>query len=301
MAISQIGMLIKRRRTELGLTQEELADGICAVTTLSRIENGERMPTQNHLEILLQRIGYSDLMLQSYVNENEFLAHDLKFKIRQAYILGDNQLARELFVQLEQLLSSPKDIDKQFLLLWKVLLYPENYSNEARTLQLEEAICLTQPNYKRGKVPYLLSYEEIILLNNLATAYAKCGQRELSIEMLYRIVAYYDAHVVNMEESLRTQPLTLYNLSKSLGLEQRYDECIEICDRGIRLAQRSWRMQMFAQTLYNKAWALVRRNQEGDLAEAKEAAQNAQNVAAAFGMNLIAEHCRRFMEEHKLL
>ncbi|MBP3729639.1 MAG: helix-turn-helix transcriptional regulator [Lachnospiraceae bacterium] len=38
MPISKVGYLIKRRREELGYTQEELADGICAVTTLSRIE-----------------------------------------------------------------------------------------------------------------------------------------------------------------------------------------------------------------------------------------------------------------------
>ena len=61
---------------------KELADGICAVTTLSGTENGERMPRQNHPEMLLQRIGYSDMMLRSYVDEKEFLAHELKFKIR---------------------------------------------------------------------------------------------------------------------------------------------------------------------------------------------------------------------------
>ena len=90
MAISQIGAVIRRRRVELGLSQEDLADGVCSVTTLSRIENGERMPTQNHLEILLQRIGYSDMMVQSYLSEEDFLAHDLKFKIRQAFIENDS-------------------------------------------------------------------------------------------------------------------------------------------------------------------------------------------------------------------
>ena len=99
MAISQIGMIIRRRRMELGLSQEDLADGICAVTTLSRIENGERMPTQTHLEILLQRIGYSDMMLQSYVDEEDFVAHEMKFKIREAYIENDATKAQELLQQ----------------------------------------------------------------------------------------------------------------------------------------------------------------------------------------------------------
>ena len=63
--ILQFGLIIKRRREELGYTQEELADGICSVPTLSRIENGERMPTKEHFEMLLQRLGYSDTTLNA--------------------------------------------------------------------------------------------------------------------------------------------------------------------------------------------------------------------------------------------
>ena len=52
--------LIYQQIEALGLTQEDLADGICSVTTLSRIENGERLPDKQHSEMLLQRLGYSD-------------------------------------------------------------------------------------------------------------------------------------------------------------------------------------------------------------------------------------------------
>ena len=60
MSIFLLGPLIKQKREELGLTQEDLADGICSVPTLSRIENGERLPDKQHSEMLLQRLGYSD-------------------------------------------------------------------------------------------------------------------------------------------------------------------------------------------------------------------------------------------------
>lgn len=46
MAVFQLGPIIRNRRNVLGLSQEDLADGICSVPTLSRIENGERMPTK---------------------------------------------------------------------------------------------------------------------------------------------------------------------------------------------------------------------------------------------------------------
>ncbi len=297
MAVSQIGMIIRRRRIELGLSQEDLADGICAVTTLSRIENGERMPTQNHLEILLQRIGYSDMMLQSYVDENDFFAHELKFKIRQAYIENDATKARELLQQFEALVTKPSKVDEQFILLQKIWLYPERYSNEERLEELERAIRLTHPKYKQGYVPFLLSYEEIILLNNIAICEAKGGQRRDAIDILYGICNYYDTHIVNAEEALRTKPMTLYNLSKMLGLENRFDECIRVCELGIELAQKTGRCKEFSHMLYNKAWALMKRGQQEDIAISKTFAQRALNVAVAFEDDLFARHCERFIAE----
>ena len=35
-----LGEYIKQRRLDLGLTQEQLCDGICEPVTLSRLENG---------------------------------------------------------------------------------------------------------------------------------------------------------------------------------------------------------------------------------------------------------------------
>ncbi len=301
MAISQIGMIIRRRRMELGLSQEDLADGICAVTTLSRIENGERMPTQNHLEILLQRIGYSDMMLQSYVDESDFVAHEMKFKIRQAYIENDATKAQELLQQFEALVTKPSAVDEQFIMLHNVLLYPQRYSKEERLQEMEKAICLTYPKYKHGHFPFLLSYEEIVLLNNIAISQARSGRRKEAIDILYSIVDYYDTHIVNAEEALRTQVMTFYNLSKYLGMENRFEECIAICESGITLAQKTGRCQAFAQTLYNKAWALVKRGRKEDIDEAKKLAKHALNVADAMGYADFAAHCNAFIEQNALM
>lgn len=39
-----LGEYIKQRRLDLGLTQEQLCDGICEPVTLSRLENGKQTP-----------------------------------------------------------------------------------------------------------------------------------------------------------------------------------------------------------------------------------------------------------------
>lgn len=106
MAVFQLGPILKARREELGLSQEDLADGICAVPTLSRIENGERLPTKNHFEMLMQRLGYSAMSMDFFTDKQDFLIHELKFKTRQAYIDKKYPLARKLLDELEDMLEN---------------------------------------------------------------------------------------------------------------------------------------------------------------------------------------------------
>lgn len=45
-----IGEIIRQKRTELGLKQCQLCEGICEPTTMSRIESGKQMPGLNTLK-----------------------------------------------------------------------------------------------------------------------------------------------------------------------------------------------------------------------------------------------------------
>ena len=48
-----IGEAIRQRRLALGLTQEELCEGLCEPATLSRIENGRQAPSRSRANALL--------------------------------------------------------------------------------------------------------------------------------------------------------------------------------------------------------------------------------------------------------
>lgn len=299
-AIFKLGFIIRKRREELGLSQEDLADGICAVPTLSRIENGERLPTKNHLEMLLQRLGYSDAFLDSFVDEEEYAIHELKFRIRQTYISKDFNYARKLLNEYEQIIAERKSnkINNQFLMLYKVLLYFDEYDNRQKLAKFEDAIRLTYPKYKKNKIPHVLSYEEIILLNGIANCHAINDDRITAIGILYALKQYHENRIVNTEEALRTQPLVLYNLSKNLGLEKRYDECIEVCALGIRIAKTNGRCSLLGKTLFNLAWALIQRDFPEDRENAKKYAKQALYMAVVMEQNESAELYRKFIAEN---
>ena len=294
MAVFQLGPIIKNRREELHLSQEDLADGICSVPTLSRIENGERMPTKNHFEMLMQRLGYSAISLDYFTDKQDFLIHELKFKIRHAYIEEQFPLAKNLLATLEVTLYDPTPTDKQFVLLYRTLLEQTQIPNEMRLSDLESALLLTCPKYKNNQIPRVLSYEEIIILNNVAICYDVLGQQERAIFILSALKDYYNYHIVNSEEALRTQIMVLYNLSKYLGLSEKYDECIETCDEGIQIARNSGRCMHLGKLLFNRAWALLQRDGPNDGNSAK------QTLKQAFGaaLSMDNQHEMKFFRQY---
>lgn len=294
MAVFQLGPIIKNRREELGLTQEDLADGICSVPTLSRIENGERMPTKDHFEMLMQRLGYSAMSLDYFTDRQDFRVYELKFKIRQDYVSGDCSLANKHLKELENIQDDPTKIDRQFVLLHEILINEANYTNAERMERLEAAIQLTCPKYKSGFIPQILSYDEIILLNNIAICYHAEGDSTQAIGILTSLKDYFDHHVISAEEALRTQPMILYNLSKYLGLSGRYDECIEICDLGIRIARTTGRCPLLGETLFNRAWALIQRNRVGDREVAEKTLRDAIYFSCAIDNQQIMEIMQDF-------
>lgn len=282
MAVYELGLAIKARREQLGYSQEDLAYGICAVSTLSRIENGTHYPKNGCIERILERLGYSAMQLNVLGTSEHLELHEAKVQLRQAVIDADYTAAREYYDALEHKTKKPNCFDKQFLVMYRAILGRGKISATEELALLEEAIQLTCPKYKTKGIPKLLSYDEIIVLNNLAICYGRMENRSRAIEILSAIQQFYDRLAVYREEALRTQPMILYNLSKYLGLEGRYDECIAICDLGIQVARKSGRCTAIVLTLYNRAWAMLRRDRPGDNTMADESLRQAYGLA--FGL-----------------
>ncbi len=275
MSVFTYGKVIRLRRESLGISQETLADGVCSVSTLSRIENGERRPTKETMELLLQRVGLSENPMGYYTDEESFAIHQLKIEMQIATQENKYDDARRLYQERADRLVNPVPINRQFLLFYETILYRERFTPQARLKQLETAMRLTCPRYAPDRLPQVMAYSEILTLNGIAICYSELGKSEDTIRILYHILGFYDRAVVNQEEVWRTGPMIYYNLSKYLGLAGRYDECVEVCEQGIRMSNLSGRASRLARIYFNCAWALLRRGASGDREKAEKYARYA--------------------------
>ena len=117
-----LGEYIKQRRLDLGLTQEQLCDGICEPMTLSRLENGKQTPSRNRINALLQRLGLPDDRYFALLSKNE-----LEMEALQKEIVACNANHRveegfETLKKFEQIADHDDQIAQQFILRSKVLL-----------------------------------------------------------------------------------------------------------------------------------------------------------------------------------
>lgn len=122
MGVYLIGEVIKRTREALGLTQEELCDGICSVDALSKIENGKRSPNRGNFEALMERMGKDGKKYFPYIRSGDMEVHRMRKEIE--VLLSNNQYekAEELLEVMESRIDTEDMVNKQVVLRLRAIL-----------------------------------------------------------------------------------------------------------------------------------------------------------------------------------
>lgn len=234
-----IGEMIRQRRMELGLKQNELCQGICEPTTMCRIESGKQTPSLNQLKVLLQRLGLPDERYYAIVSKNEMLISDLQTEIVSSNVFRDPQRGLPKIEELEKIADPDDRPIRQFILRSKVLLGKiENgqivpYTNDEKLDMLFEAIRLTSPNFDIDAIcDGLYSVDEVKVINQIALIYSQLEQREKVIDIYRQLLAYIENHFQNTGQFGSLFSLVAFNYVRELDLVGRYTEAIEIAEIG---------------------------------------------------------------------
>ena len=152
MGVYQIGEVIKRTRESLGITQEELYDGICSAETLSRIENGKRPPSNANFRALMGRLGKDDEKYRMLVHSGDMETIMEAMNIDILISHDENEKAEKVFEHFKQMVDLEDNANRQYVIKTQALIDYSlgKISVQTKRERLVEAFLCTIPNYKEG-------------------------------------------------------------------------------------------------------------------------------------------------------
>lgn len=235
-----IGEIIKQRRMELGLTQEELCEGVCEAPTLSRIESGRQTPSRSKLNVLLQRLALPGNKYYALMSENELAIEQLKTEIISCNMRRDSREGLRKLQSLSELVDADDHLTKQFILRSKVLLGKEEkgeivpYCFEEKLDLLYQAIRLTIPAFDISEIgKHWYSLDEMKIINQIGITYGEHQQELQAIDIYYQFLKYIQKSKFQINnDNVPVAILVAYNYSLLLCKKQHYEEAMEIANWG---------------------------------------------------------------------
>lgn len=245
--------LIKSRRIELGITREELAEGICDVSTLLRYELGILEPTDEKFDAIQRKLdlkGNKCILpynMSLFMDEENYIEYE---QILQMKEIGDIQMQLEQWRKEIEMTSSIEG--KQFIKRIEILEYissPNIYLKE-----LEKIILLSIPDYNEGdfSLNRVFNLTELHILNDISIAYWKCDKKNIALNIYIKLIDYFETAVFIRESRMVIK--IMINYSNYLGQMGNHEKSIEVCREGIRWSMKNDCQPMIYNLLFNIGW-----------------------------------------------
>lgn len=229
MDYSAIGKKIIQLRKTVGLTQNELAKGICTQGMISRIEKGDIFPNASTLYHIANKLGvdlnyFFDVgstprleYVMEVVNQLKKLRKNLQYDAIMDIVRREekNDLFTKNPVFLQQLLWHKGIYEKEVM---------ELHDKAFQTLQ--QSLELTYDEKKA------LSESEINIMLSLGVFHFSKCQYDEALEIYDRIRKRLKTHSSHLDHRIKTR--LYYNIARVLTRLGRYDASIQDCKKGIK-------------------------------------------------------------------
>ena len=179
MVYYRLGDVIRELRDRLHMTQEELAAGICSVSSIAKIEKGSQMPSGHVAEALLRRLKDSGCFFTGFAQPEELLLiKSWEHMLEQAKgerskgSLFEDQLYA--YVRVTERMKTGTDHAVLLFELMEILVM---------SMPLDE---LYDESARRRTYTYL----ELYILNSMAVQFYYMGSLESANRILERVYGY---------------------------------------------------------------------------------------------------------------
>jgi transcriptional regulator with XRE-family HTH domain len=240
---NSIGSAIQYFRDTYHISQSKLCKGLCSVSTLSRIEAGERDVDAFILETLLERLGKIPNQYELIVSDFDYEAYRRRTKIIK---LIDNKAineANKLIKDYGEFAAGKGSPHIQFILVCQANINELNGGYPETTIDiLMEAISCTVPDFNTNVISdYFLSNSEFNIILDILHKMISLGMADRASKILDQIINYLYWHN-QMEQNTRIYPKVAV-IGGSLLLDQNdLDRALQICNKGIEMNKSSRRI-----------------------------------------------------------
>ncbi len=261
-----VGDMIKLTRQAIGMSQEELSDGICSVQTLSRIENGKVSVKKKVYQQLMERMGRDGNKNYSVLSTDDFDVLDIMVEVNNAIFYKEYELAEKKLEVLKTSLSLKEDINYIFVKECEIIIDGGlgRISKQEELEYLEELISITVPNYKEylyKAYPFL--HEEIILLMNIGNVYGNLGEREMAIDIYYMLIRSMNTGYMKREDSVQLITILISNAARFYGGMGQRDTAIAMCWNAIKKAKQNRLYTVLPKCYGEIAWNMMKQIEDG--------------------------------------
>ncbi|WP_078579063.1 helix-turn-helix domain-containing protein [Salipaludibacillus agaradhaerens] len=224
-----IGENIKMYREKAGMSQTDLADGICSQAQISRIEKGEVIPLSTTLYQIAKKleIDINDFFNMAHYKRFDYI-NEVKNEIRKSIRLKDYRTVYDI-VNSEKRNAVFSSLEHQQFLMWHEGI-SSYYLKKGFRRSLD--VLLKSLQLTRSKEKTLYSATEIEILNSIGIIFNEEGELTLSVQ-------YYEQALREMHKCQKKMDLTkirvYYGLTKSLTALGRHRDSFAYAQNGIRL------------------------------------------------------------------
>ena len=247
--------VLRIRREMLGLTQEQLCEGICSVKSLRRAEKGQTDMQRETLKKVLNRLGLSGQMQWSRLITSD------REVIRMAEELADYINDRKFSVASKQLesLKSRIDLDipqnKQYFLEKQALLeFEQGKVTREEFVKMEKEVleCTLRAENLYRKENVYLTEQEITCIRNSWRGMEEKEKRE-SINLILRL---YDNYALNngLSQAISVYEIVTEAAVNELGNNGEHVRAEEIDRKSIKASLSCRRVWDIHYKIYDILW-----------------------------------------------
>ncbi|MDR6227349.1 helix-turn-helix domain-containing protein [Desmospora profundinema] len=251
-----LGPVIKDLRLRLGMTQKQLAEGICTQAEISRIESGKNVPCVDILYAISRKCG---------VTMNYFFSR--RHDVDDSYILTTKETIRDMVHEkryeevrtlVEEAIENPcfQDPHEQKFLWWHkgIIFYYLDQDDVSASKALQYAISMKTSALSITEIDVEIMITQANIL--------------LETGMIREAIRRYETCLAEFKRlSEKKNPLIyiriLYNMGLALDCLGKYQEAIERIELAIKYCKRERTLYLLGELYYQLSFSQYNLNKVG--------------------------------------